>query len=135
MSDWGRNYSSGGNQNYYYHPNSVYQQNGSAQSYENWPQYFAENDIQNHVQTRPYMFIQNRAEDLDSGAGSTTPHFHNTRTTEETAPLNTYLNQEIGNDVMVKAANSTLVPTAGEFIPSMTYEARNYGSQGNVNCL
>lgn len=130
MSDWGRNYNSGGNHNYYYHNNSIYQQNGSAQSYENWPQYLSENGMQNQVQTRPYMFVHNPPGYLDPGPQTSTSYLHNTQASEVTAALNPYLSREMYNDLMVKAANSTLTPTAGEFIPSMTYEARNYVNPG-----
>lgn len=124
-NNWGRNYNS--NRNYYQHSYNNYSQVDGNRVCENWPNYsFPDNTegANSFPQTQMPIAIPN-------GSGMYSGEDYYARADQIQSP---FYNMEINSEILARAANSQLTPTAGEFIPSLTYHSTYtpYSSSGKA---
>uniref|UniRef100_A0A1B6EVN5 Protein shuttle craft n=1 Tax=Cuerna arida TaxID=1464854 RepID=A0A1B6EVN5_9HEMI len=121
MSQWGRNYSTNRNQNFYQNSYSYYQQYDGNRTYENWVDYSVPqtNEEGNHSYPQQSQTFMNGAGSYFRDTASSGSNYNSSRVDE-----NMY-NVEIDSEILARAANSRLTPTAGEFIPSSSYQSSN----------
>lgn len=107
MSNWTRSYHGNGNQNGGYYRTQQNQPNPSLSAEGSWPMHHNEQQ-QNNEMTRTYSHDEQRR---------TNGSFGN----EYNADLVQLCNGFLDKDILERAANSNLVATAGEFVPSGQY--------------
>lgn len=147
MSNWDRNFTSGGNHNFSHRSTPGYQQNGNSGSgpsnrrSENWQNYYVpENSdmINQPLQANPMLFVQNHpnfySNETFNRSNRPRGYSQGAQSLDLTSSAGIPSSGDVSNDIWTKAANSALTPTAGEFIPSLTYQSVNYQQSVSGMC-
>lgn len=133
MSNWGRPYFND-NQNYSYRPGEP-----SDHQWQYMPQSNSNSSavVYNPNQNGNTEFYNSAFGPGPEGLQNSDISNTSSRSLTNSTPFNMGPS-EINDDIWVKAAKSTLVPTAGEFIPSATYHqtsSNRYHGRCCINCF